>query len=422
MGGRVLDPATGEDRVRDVYMEGGRIVASAPGRPRVFDARGKLVVPGLIDLHVHLREPGGEESETIETGARAAARGGFTTIVAMPNTRPPLDTPERVAFVVRRAAEVGIVRVLPCGAITVGREGRELTAFAPLVAAGAAAFSDDGSTVQDDALMRRAMDVARDVAKPILDHAQDQLIERQGGVMHEGDVSRRAGLPGIPSFAEEKIVRRDIRLCEETGAHLHIQHVSTAGAVAMIRDARRRGLRVTAELTPHHLALCDEDIDPANPNFKMNPPLRARADRDALEEAIVNGVLSCFATDHAPHGADKKAKGFLRAPFGVVGLETAVGVTWTRLVRLGKMTPLEWLARWTVGPAAVLGWPSPTLAPGAPADVAVLDVETPWVVDPNAFASKSHNTPFTGWTLFGRAIATWVGGRLVWCEGRGESP
>lgn len=413
-GGRVLDPATGEDAVRDLFIAAGRIAPRAPDGAHVIDARGRLVIPGLIDLHVHLREPGGEENETLETGSRAAARGGFTTIVAMPNTRPPHDTPETVAYVAKRGAEIGLARILPSGAITVGRKGRELANLAALAGAGAVAFTDDGSTVQDDALMRRAMDVARDLDRPIMDHAQDNLIERQGGVMHEGEVSRRHGLPGIPTHAEERVIRRDLELAEATGVVLHIQHVTSAAGAELIRAARARGLRVTGELTPHHLALCDEDIDPANSNFKMNPPLRTRADRAALEAALLDGTLSCFATDHAPHSADKKARGFLKAPFGIVGLETAIGVTWTRLVRAGRMTPIEWLRRWTTEPARIIRLPPPTLVPGAPADVVLMDADTPWVVHPNEFETKSHNTPFANWTLYGRATATWLGGRAVW--------
>ncbi len=417
-GGHVLDPTTREDTVRDLFIAEGRIAPRAPNDARVIDARGRFVIPGLIDLHVHLREPGGEENETLETGSRAAARGGFTTIVAMPNTKPPHDSPETVAFVARRGAEIGLTRILPSGAITVGRKGQALTNLAALAGAGAIAFTDDGSTVQDDALMRRAMDVARDLDRPIMDHAQDNLIERQGGVMHEGEVSRRLGLPGIPTHAEERIIRRDIELAEATGVALHIQHVTSAAGAALIRAARARGLRVTGELTPHHLALCDEDIDPANTNFKMNPPLRTRADRAALEAALLDGTLSCFATDHAPHSADKKARGFLKAPFGIVGLETAIGVTWTLLVRAGKMSPIEWLRRWTTEPARIVRLPPPTLAPGAPADVVLMDAETPWVVHPNEFETKSHNTPFANWTLHGRATATWLGGRPVWMEAK----
>lgn len=416
-GGRVLDPVTGEDAIRDLCIEGGTFVDRAPTDARIIDAAGRLVAPGFIDLHVHLREPGGEENETIETGSRAAARGGFTTVVAMPNTKPPHDTPETVAFVKRRGDEVGLVRVLPTGAITTGRKGKELTNLAALAGAGAVAFTDDGSTVQDDLLMRRAMDIARDLGRPIMDHAQDNLIERQGGVMHEGECSRRHGLPGIPSYAEEKIIRRDCELAEATGCAMHIQHVTSATGAGLIRAARARGLRVTGELTPHHLVLCDEDIDPLNANFKMNPPLRGREDRAALVQAVCDGALSCFATDHAPHSADKKARGFLKGPFGIVGLETAIGLTYTALVLEGLMDLRTWLHRWTVEPARILGQPAPTLAAGARADVVVIDTTTPWAVRPNELLTKSHNTPFGGRVLRGQAIATLCGGRLTWLQG-----
>lgn len=413
---RTLDPTTGVDELRDIFVAEGRIEATPPPDAQVISGHGKLLIPGLIDLHVHLREPGGEESETLETGSRAAARGGFTTIVAMPNTRPAHDTAETVGFVLRRGTEIGRTRILPSGAITIDRKGKELTNLAALAGAGAVAFSDDGTTVQDDALMRRAMDVARDLNRPIMDHAQDNLIEREGGVMHEGEVSKGLGLPGIPTFAEERIIRRDIELAEATGCALHIQHVTSRNGTELIRAARARGVSVTGELTPHHLTLCDEDVDPKNTSFKMNPPLRSRDDRDALEAALLDGTLSCFATDHAPHSADKKARGFLKAPFGIVGLETAVGLTWTHLVRSNKMTAMDWLRRWTTEPAKIIGRPHPTLTPGAIADLTLLDVASPWVVHPNEFATKSHNTPFAGRTLYGRAVATWLNGRLVWRE------
>lgn len=412
--GRLLDPATGQDEIRDLFIENGRITDRAPAGARELEARGLLVTPGLIDLHVHLREPGGEENETIATGSRAAARGGFTTVVAMPNTKPSHDTADTVAFVKRRGEEAGLTRVLPSGAITLERKGKVLTDMAALKAAGAVAVTDDGSTVQDDTVMEAAMREAARLGLPLMDHAQDNLVERQGGVMHEGEMSRKFGYPGIPSAAEERIVRRDIELAARTGVRLHIQHVTAREGAAAIREARARGLPVTGELTPHHLALCDEDIDPANADFKMNPPLRGRADRAELIKACVEGALSCFATDHAPHSAEKKARGFLKGPFGLVGLETAVGITWSELVEKGLLTPLDWLVRWTVNPARVLGRPDPTLAPGAPADVVMLEVNQPWTVDRDHLVSKSKNTPFHGRTLRGRAVTTLLAGRLVW--------
>lgn len=413
-GGQILDPASGRDEIGDLFIENGLVVERPAADARVVEASGLLVVPGLIDLHVHLREPGGEDNETIATGSAAAARGGFTTIVAMPNTQPPHDSAETVALVKRRGEEAGLTRVLPSGAITLGRKGQTLTDMTALKAAGVVAFTDDGSTVQDDALMEAAMREAARLGLPLMDHAQDNLIERQGGVMHEGEVSRRFGLPGIPTIAEERIIRRDIELARKTGAHLHIQHVTSAAGAAAIREARARGLNVTGELTPHHLALCDEDIDPGNANYKMNPPLRSQRDRTALIHACLDNTFSCFATDHAPHSAEKKARGFLKAPFGLVGLETAIGITWTELVERGLLTPMNWISRWTLEPARILGFPQPTLAPGAVADVALLDVATPWTVDREKLASKSKNTPFHGRTLRGRAVATFLAGQLVW--------
>ena len=413
-GGRILDPAAGRDETADLFIAGGRIAERAAPGAAVLEAAGCVVTPGLIDLHVHLREPGGEENETVATGALAAAAGGFTAVVAMPNTRPPHDTPGTVALVKRLGEEAGLTRVLPSGAITQGRLGQELTDFPALAAAGAVAFTDDGSTVQDDALMERALRAAAALGRVVMDHAQDNLIERQGGVMHEGVVSRRFGLPGIPTEAEARIIRRDIELAEKTGAAIHIQHVTSREGADLIRAGQARGVRVTGELTPHHLALCDADIDPANADYKMNPPLRSAEDRAALREALLNGTLGCFATDHAPHSADKKARGFLKAPFGIVGLETAVGVTHGLLVATGMMTLADWLRRWTVEPARILGLPAPSLQPGAPADVAVLDLTTPWRVEPAALHSKSVNTPFLGQELAGRALLTLRGGRLIW--------
>lgn len=414
--GRILDPATKQDAVGDLYIENGLVAAppaTLPAGVKIMDATGCLVTPGLIDLHVHLREPGGEENETIDTGSLSAAAGGFTTIVAMPNTRPSHDTAETVAYVARRGREVGLTRVLPSGSITKERKGKELTDFMALRDAGACAFTDDGSTVQDDAVMEAAMRAAAKLDMVIMDHAQDNLIERQGGVMHEGAYSRQFGFPGIPSFAEERIIKRDIDLAAKTGCALHIQHVTSREGVLAITEGRAKGVRVTGELTPHHLALCDADIHPDNANYKMNPPLRSAADREALIQKCLEGALGCFATDHAPHSADKKARGFLKAPFGIVGLETAIGVTYTRLVKPGLLDLMGWLHRWTVEPARILGLPSPSLAPGSVADVVVIDVANPWRVTAAELKSKSKNTPFDNWELYGRARTTILGGRVV---------
>ena len=414
-GARLLDPARGRDEIADLYFVAGRF-ASVPETPppgtEIIEARGWAAAPGFTDLHVHLREPGDEAAETIESGCRAAARGGFTTVVAMPNTRPPMDTPGRVARVIERAAEVGLCRVWPAACVTAGRAGERLAPLDELAAAGARAFTDDGATVSSDDLMRDAMERAALLGRPILDHAQSRDEERRG-VMHEGAYSARWGLPGIPAGAETAVVERDIRLAGETGCSLHVQHLSAAGSADLLRRAIGEGRPVSGEVTPHHLALTDADVRPDDARWKMNPPLRGAADREALCRAVEEGVAGVLATDHAPHTAEAKARGFLDAPFGVVGLETAVGVTYTLLVERGRMSALDWVRRWTSGPARVLGLPEPTLAPGAPADLVVLDLQTPWVVESGSFASLSRNTPFDGWTLTGRAVRTFLAGRLV---------
>jgi dihydroorotase len=414
--GRVIDPIRGFDAVTDLYVVDGRIATLPNPLPTgicTIDAAGLIVAPGFIDLHVHLREPGGEENETIETGSQSAAAGGFTTVVAMPNTKPSHDTADTVALVASRGREVGLTRVLPSGAITMERKGRDLTDFEALRAAGAVAFTDDGSTVQDDAVMEAAMRRAASLDMVLMDHAQDNLIERQGGVMHEGEFSRAFGFPGIPTLAEERIIRRDIETAARTGCAVHIQHVTSREGVQAIREGRARGIRVTGELTPHHLALCDADIDPENANYKMNPPLRSKDDREALIQGLLDGTLSCFATDHAPHSADKKARGFLKGPFGIVGLETAIGVSYTRLVRMGLLSVNDWVRKWTVEPARILGHTLPSLEAGAVADLVLIDVRNAWRVKAADLKSKSKNTPFDNWELLGRARWTILGGRIV---------
>ena len=417
-GGRLFDPLSGIDQVSDLYIRNGLIQASLPGSgaATLIDASGLTIVPGLIDLHVHLREPGGEESETVQSGSAAAARGGFTTVVAMPNTRPPCDTPEEVQATLKRARHTGLAHVLPSACITAGRQGIALADLDALACAGAVAFTDDGNTVADAGLMAEAMRKARRLGLPVMDHALDPALAGDG-VIHEGSASRRLGLPGIPSSAEVRIVERDIDLCRQTGCAVHIQHISCAESVELIRRARKEGLHLSAEATPHHLALTDDDIPGNDANFKMNPPLGSAGDRDAILSALIDGTIRAFATDHAPHAADFKAKGFLSAPFGVVGLETAVGVTYTLLVESGRMPLADWLKCWTSGPAMVLGLPAPSLSPGSPADLAILDLHTEWTVEPGTFASRSTNTPFTGWRLFGRSVCTFASGRNTW-DGR----
>lgn len=414
-GGRIVDPARGRDEVADLYIADGRIVPSLDPNAEVVavDAAGLTVVPGLIDLHVHLREPGNGGAETIASGSASAARGGFTTIVPMPNTTPPLDTPQSVAWQIAEGRRVGLTRVLPSACITIGRRGEALADLAALAEAGAVVFTDDGATVPDEELMGQALRAARELGRPVMDHALDSTLAGDG-VIHDGKRARNLGLPGIPSEAETSIVARDIRLAEETGGAMHIQHMSAREAVDLLRQARSRGVPVSGEVTPHHLALCDADIPEGDANFKMNPPVRDAADREALCAAVAEGVIQAFATDHAPHLAAQKARGMRNAPFGVLGMETAVGVTYTTLVRSGAMNLREWVERWTVGPAAVLGQSPPDLAPGAPADVALLDLENAWTVNPEEFLSMSRNTPFKGWSLIGRVAMTICGGRTTW--------
>lgn len=413
-GGRLLDPHNNRDEVADLYIENGRIQA-VPEQfegVRVLEAQGCLVTPGWIDMHVHLREPGGEEAETIETGGLGAARGGFTSVVPMPNTTPPTDTPERVREILAKAQVAGHVRVLPSACLTQQRGGRTVSDMPALFEAGAIVFTDDGCTPPSEEVMKAAMQAAAKIPCPVVDHAQDPEAEKKG-VMHEGKYSERFNLPGIPTEAELRIVARDIRLAQETGCHIHIQHVSSGAGVELIRRAQQSGLPVSGEATPHHLTLCDADIDPNNADYKMNPPLRSKKDREAIREGLADGTLSVMATDHAPHPAAKKALGFVEGPFGILGFETAAGVTYTELVLPGHLDLMTWVARWTTGPAAILKRPVPSLAIGAVADVAVFDVDTPWIVDPETFASKSTNTPFAHKGLRGRARWTILEGRIT---------
>ncbi|MBN1671416.1 MAG: dihydroorotase [Kiritimatiellae bacterium] len=418
-GARVLDPHARRDETADLYINAGRIAPLPPAPPRgagLIEADGLVAAPGFIDLHVHLREPGGERAETVETGTRAAARGGFTRVVAMPNTNPPLDSPDRIEWLLRTAAQHPQAAVLPAGCITRGRQGRALADLPALARAGCVAFTDDGATVPDPALMREAMRIAARLQLPVMDHALDARLAGDG-VMHDGPRAARLGLPGIPANAEAAIVERDIRLAQETGARVHIQHVSAEEAVRHIRAARAAGLPVSGELTPHHLALTDAAVSPGDTNAKMNPPLRTQRDREALVAAVLDGTLDTFATDHAPHPAEEKGKGFAAAPFGVVGLETAIGVTYTELVHSRLMPLADWVIRWTTGPARVLGLPPPSLEPGQTADLVLLDLDSSWRVDPAVFLSKSRNTPFAGRRLVGRAVCTLRNGCLSW-DGR----
>lgn len=428
-GGRVIDPARKFDANADVLIEDARIaavqeVASAPGA-REIDARGLIVAPGFVDLHAHLRDPGFEYKEDIASGTLAAAGGGFTTVCAMPNTQPAMDTRATVEYVLRQAAAVGLVRVLPIGAVTKGRAGAELAELGDLADAGCVAFSDDGAPVADATLMRRALEYAGAFDLPVIDHCEDPSLVKDA-VMHEGWVSTRLGLRGAPAAAEEAMVQRDIALAEATGARLHIAHVSTRGAVEAIRRAKARGIAVTAEVTPHHLTLIDETVAFGalggdallyDTNAKVNPPLREQADVDACVEALADGTIDCIATDHAPHAIVEKLCEFDDAAFGISGFETAFGLC-MRPVHAGSIGLGTLIERLTAGPARALELSRQvsgigSLTPGAPADVVVLDPAAEWIVEPERFASKGRNTPLAGVTLTGMVVATIAAGRVV---------
>ncbi|MBP5227305.1 MAG: dihydroorotase [Kiritimatiellae bacterium] len=408
-GVRVVDPASGRDEIADFAVRDGMILASGAdtaGLP-CEEARGKILVPGFWDVHVHFRDPGNPDAETRATGARAAAAGGFTHVVTMPNTTPAGDS---AAWLREQLEDASLpIAVHPSACVSRGRKGEEPVDFDALAAAGAAAFTDDGNMVVSEDVMRTAMTACARLGKPVMDHAVVPAIAR-GGVIRDTPLARRLGLPVFPPEAEIEAARRDIRLCEETGCRLDIQHVSCAGTVALIREARARGLPVTGEATPHHLALAAEEIPDDNAAYKMNPPLGLRADVKAIREGVLDGTLSLFATDHAPHTAVAKAKGFAGAPFGIIGLETAIGVTWNVMVEGAGLPVLEWVRRWTCNPAALLGLPPPTLAAGSLADFVLVDPCVERVVDPGTFVSKSVNTPFAGWTLHAVPVLTvWKG-------------
>jgi dihydroorotase len=416
--GRVVDPANSVDAVQDVLVRDGRVerIGSdlpAPDGATILDATGKVVCPGFIDIHVHLREPGFEYKETVATGTRAAAAGGFTAVCCMANTHPVNDNRSITDYIRAKAATEGAVRVYPIGAVTRGLGGRDLAELAELAEAGCVAFSDDGKCVMNAALYRRAMEYTLPFGTPVISHAEDHDLAL-GGAMHEGVVSTELGMPGVPAAAEDVMVARDILLAELTGAHVHIAHLSTAGAVRLVREARARGVHVTAEVTPHHLVLTDEAVRTFDPNTKMNPPLRSKRDAEALLEGLVDGTIDCIATDHAPHALSEKEGEFDLAASGIVGLETAVGLLMDRLVKPGLLPLSTLIARLSRDPARLFGLPGGSLAQGTPADLTLLDPAAEWMVDPARFESRSRNTPFGGWTLTGRPWKTIVGGRVVW--------
>jgi dihydroorotase len=413
--GHIIDPANEIDQKLDILVSDGKIVRS--GKPgsilsngaQVIDAAGRLIVPGLIDMHVHLREPGFEYKETIATGTAAAKAGGFTSVCCMPNTNPVNDNRSITEFILSQARDAS-ARVYPIGAITKGSKGEELAEMGELHQAGCVAVSDDGKPLMNAALMRRAMEYSRIFDTLIISHCEDNTLSDKG-VMNEGSISTELGLRGIPRAAEDVMTARDISLAELTGCRLHIAHVSTAGSVNLVREAKKRGVKVTAETCPHYCTLTDEAVRGYNPMAKMNPPLRTADDVAAIKQGLKDGTIDVIATDHAPHGMDEKSGEFDYVPFGIVGLETALGLT-LKLVEEGVISISEAIRKLTLNPAAVLKIEKGTLSTGADADITIIDPNAAWTVDSSQFKSRSRNTPFNGWKLKGRAVQTIVGGRL----------
>ncbi len=415
--GRAVDPDSGLDARRDLLIEGGRIIDIQPRiecpDADVLDAEGEVVAPGFVDIHVHLREPGIEHAETIETGTLAAAAGGFTAVCCMPNTQPVNDSAQVTSFIVERARRTAAVHVHPIGAISKGSRGERLADIGAMRAEGAVAISDDGIPVMNAALMRRAMKYASSFGIPVIDHCEDLTLSA-GGDLHEGLQSLRLGLGGIPGCSEDVMVARDIILAADTGARTHIAHISTASSIAMVRQAKSLGIPVTAEVTPHHFALADERIPGYDSNYKMKPPLRCRRDVESALEGLADGTIDCIATDHAPHTGHTKMQEFERCPFGVTGLETALGLSLRHLYHSG-LTDLCGLVRlFTSGASDCLGLDRGRLRPGGPADVTVFSTEREWVYDVNSTLSKSKNSPFDGQRFRGGPTVTIVAGRIVW--------
>lgn len=425
--GTVVDPKQNLMAKRDVLIErgegigtrGGKIVAVAENIAaedvEMIDCTGKLVVPGLVDIHVHFREPGEEHKETIATGSAAAVAGGFTTVCCMPNTKPPLDSVAAIEFVLRRAEEAGLCRVLPIGAISVVLKHEQLTEMAAMKEAGAIAFSDDGEPVQDSGFLRKALAYAKVCDAVVILHCEDKSLTASG-VMNEGLTSLRLGLRGMPRAAEVVAVQRAVELAKLTGAKVHIAHVSTKEAVEIIRQAKEQNAQVTAEVTPHHLALTEEAVGEYNTNAKMNPPLRTTEDVVALRDALVEGVIDCIATDHAPHAVEEKETTFDEAPFGIVGLETAVGVLWTELAYKSGFSIMRLIEAMSIKPCQILGLDGGTLKEGSRADVTVIDSNAEWTVQLEKFRSKGRNTPYAGWTLRGKVVLTVCDGQILFCD------
>jgi dihydroorotase len=421
-GGHVIDPGR-FNGVADVLIDEGRVVAVGPhlkipvGATKI-DARGRLVLPGFVDLHVHFREPGFEYKESIQSGAAAAVAGGFTSVCCMPNTNPVNDNQAITEFMLDRARAAGLANVFPIGAITKGSEGKELAEIGDLRRAGCVAISDDGKPVMNSLVMRRAMEYALAFDVPVVDHCED-LHLAEGGCMNEGAISTELGLPGMPAAAEDVMVARNVALSELTGARLHLAHISTEGSVRMVREAKSRGLKVTAEACPHHFTITEETVRGYNTYAKMNPPLRTWKDVQAIKEGLRDGTIDVIATDHAPHATQEKQLGFTEAPFGIVGLETALSLTFA-LVDEGVLSLESAVDKLSTAPAKVFGLAKGTLAIGADADVTVVDQQEQWEVDPTKFRSKGRNTPFAGWKVKGLVTTTIVGGRIVFESSQAE--
>lgn len=417
-GGRVIDPESRLDRIAHIFVQDGLIKEISPrktttriGAKEVIDAKGKIVVPGLIDMHAHLREPGREDEETIYTGSCAAVAGGFTSVCCMPNTEPPIDNQEAVKFVYAKAKEAKC-KIFCVGAVTKGEKGEELTEILDLVRAGVVAISDDGKPVSSSQVMRNALEYCKMFNLPIISHCEDLNLS-SGGVMHEGFVSTSLGMNGIPSIAEEVMVARDLKLAEFTGGRVHIAHVSTQGSVDLIREAKKRGIKVTCETTPHHFTLTDDAVKTFDTNAKVNPPLRTRKDVEAIKKGLKDGTIDSIATDHAPHSVEEKEVEFDFAPFGMVGLETALGLVVTELVNKKILTWPQAIAKLTINPSRILNLKGGRIKRDFPADLTIIDPKASWIVNPSQFKSKSKNSPFGGKKLRGRVCYTIVDGKIV---------